>query len=92
MTSSCARFVGNWRTLKATEGVAAMIVDFLDRVHKALLQAKFAAIVSYPVLNALEKLWIIVGYKGAAIARQSRVLVFKGGHGSADEVAFGHCP
>jgi glycerol-3-phosphate acyltransferase PlsX len=48
----CDGFVGNI-TLKATEGVASMIVDFLRIEYSSNIFSKFAAIVSYPVLKAL---------------------------------------
>lgn len=83
----CDGFVGNI-TLKATEGVAAMIVDFLRYEYSNGLFSKFAAIVSYPVLKALKKRLDHRRYNGAALLGL-RGLVFKS-HGSADEVAFGY--
>lgn len=83
----CDGFVGNV-TLKATEGVAAMIVDFLRFEYSNGLFSKFAAIVSYPVLKALKKRLDHRRYNGAALLGL-RGLVFKS-HGSADEVAFGY--
>ena len=83
----CDGFVGNV-TLKATEGVASMIVDFLRIEYTNGLFSKFAAIVSYPVLKALKKRLDHRRYNGAALLGL-RGLVFKS-HGSADEVAFGH--
>jgi phosphate acyltransferase len=83
----CDGFVGNV-TLKATEGVASMIVDFLRIEYASGLFSKFAAIVSYPVLKALKKRLDHRRYNGAALLGL-RGLVFKS-HGSADEVAFGH--
>jgi glycerol-3-phosphate acyltransferase PlsX len=83
----CDGFVGNV-TLKATEGVAAMIVEFLRFEYSNGLFSKFAAIVSYPVLKALKKRLDHRRYNGAALLGL-RGLVFKS-HGSADEVAFGY--
>jgi len=83
----CDGFVGNV-TLKATEGVASMIVDFLRFEYSNGLFSKFAAIVSYPVLKALKKRLDHRRYNGAALLGL-RGLVFKS-HGSADEVAFGY--
>jgi len=83
----CDGFVGNV-TLKATEGVASMIVDFLRIEYSSGIFSKFAAIVSYPVLKALKKRLDHRRYNGAALLGL-RGLVFKS-HGSADEVAFGH--
>ena len=83
----CDGFVGNI-TLKATEGVASMIVDFLKIEYSNGLFSKFAAIVSYPVLKALKKRLDHRRYNGAALLGL-RGLVFKS-HGSADDVAFGY--
>jgi glycerol-3-phosphate acyltransferase PlsX len=83
----CDGFVGNV-TLKATEGVASMIVDFLRIEYSNGIFSKFAAIVSYPVLKALKRRLDHRRYNGAALLGL-RGLVFKS-HGSADEVAFGH--
>ncbi|MDM0090401.1 MULTISPECIES: phosphate acyltransferase PlsX [unclassified Variovorax] len=83
----CDGFVGNV-TLKASEGVASMIVDFLRIEYSNGLFSKFAAIVSYPVLKALKKRLDHRRYNGAALLGL-RGLVFKS-HGSADEEAFGY--
>jgi glycerol-3-phosphate acyltransferase PlsX len=83
----CDGFVGNV-TLKASEGVASMIVEFLRIEYSNSLFSKFAAIVSYPVLKALKKRLDHRRYNGAALLGL-RGLVFKS-HGSADEVAFGY--
>ncbi|MGI4778489.1 MAG: phosphate acyltransferase PlsX [Janthinobacterium lividum] len=82
----CDGFVGNV-TLKASEGVASMIVEFLRIEYSNGMFSKFAAIVSYPVLKALKKRLDHRRYNGAALLGL-RGLVFKS-HGSADEVAFG---
>ncbi|KTT20930.1 phosphate acyltransferase [Pseudacidovorax intermedius] len=83
----CDGFVGNV-ALKATEGVASMIVDFLKQEYSRGLFSKLAALVSYPVLKALKKRLDHRRYNGAALLGL-RGLVFKS-HGSADELAFGH--
>ena len=83
----CDGFVGNV-TLKASEGVASMIVEFLRIEYSNGLFSKFAAIVSYPVLKALKKRLDHRRYNGAALLGL-RGLVFKS-HGSADDVAFGY--
>ncbi len=83
----CDGFVGNV-TLKASEGVASMIVDFLRAEYSNGIFSKFAAIVSYPVLKALKSRLDHRRYNGAALLGL-RGLVFKS-HGSADELAFGH--
>ncbi|WP_399680718.1 phosphate acyltransferase PlsX [Xenophilus sp.] len=83
----CDGFVGNV-ALKATEGVASMIVDFMKQEFSAGFFSKLAAIVAYPVLRALKNRLDHRRYNGAALLGL-RGLVFKS-HGSADEVAFGH--
>ncbi|VWX56431.1 fatty acid/phospholipid synthesis protein [Burkholderiales bacterium 8X] len=83
----CDGFVGNV-ALKATEGVASMIVDFLKFEYSNGMFSKFAAVVSYPVLKALKARLDHRRYNGAALLGL-RGLVFKS-HGSADDVAFGH--
>ncbi|HSU21344.1 MAG TPA: phosphate acyltransferase PlsX [Variovorax sp.] len=83
----CDGFVGNI-TLKATEGVASMIVEFLRFEYSNGLFSKFAALVSYPVLKSLKRRLDHRRYNGAALLGL-RGLVFKS-HGSADEVAFGY--
>jgi glycerol-3-phosphate acyltransferase PlsX len=83
----CDGFVGNV-ALKATEGVAAMIVDFLRQEYSRGIFSKVAAIISYPVLKSLKNRLDHRRYNGAALLGL-RGLVFKS-HGSADEVAFGH--
>jgi len=83
----CDGFVGNV-ALKASEGVASMIVDYLRAEYSNGVFSKFAAIVSYPVLKALKKRLDHRRHNGAALLGL-RGLVFKS-HGSADEDAFGH--
>ena len=81
----CDGFVGNV-ALKASEGVAAMIVGGLKQEFKRNLFTKLAALVAYPVLAALMKRMDSRRYNGAALLGL-RGLVFKS-HGSADELAF----
>ena len=83
----CDGFVGNV-ALKATEGVASMIVDFLREEYSSSIFSKLAAIVSYPVLKSLKNRLDHRRYNGAALLGL-RGLVFKS-HGSADELAFGY--
>jgi len=83
----CDGFVGNV-ALKASEGVAGMIIDFLRAEYSRGLTGKFAAIVSYPVLKALKLRLDHRRYNGAALLGL-RGLVFKS-HGSADALAFGY--
>ena len=83
----CDGFVGNV-ALKASEGVATMISDFMRLEFSRSIFTKLAAIVAYPVLSSLKKRLDHRRYNGAALLGL-RGLVFKS-HGSADEVAFGH--
>jgi glycerol-3-phosphate acyltransferase PlsX len=81
----CDGFVGNV-ALKASEGLATMIVDFLKMEFSRTLFTKMAAIAAYPVISALKKRMDHRRYNGGALLGL-RGLVFKS-HGSADEVAF----
>ncbi|QIL78679.1 phosphate acyltransferase PlsX [Diaphorobacter sp. HDW4A] len=83
----CDGFVGNV-ALKATEGVASMIVGGLKSEFKRNIFTKMAAIVAYPVLSALMKRMDHRRYNGAALLGL-RGLVFKS-HGSADAIGFEH--
>jgi len=81
----CDGFVGNV-ALKASEGVASMIVGGLKQEFKRNIFTKLAAIVAYPVLAALMRRMDHRRYNGAALLGL-RGLVFKS-HGSADAMAF----
>ena len=81
----CDGFVGNV-ALKASEGLATMIVDFLKIEFSRNVFTKFAAIAAYPVISALKKRMDHRRYNGGALLGL-RGLVFKS-HGSADELAF----
>jgi len=83
----CDGFVGNV-ALKASEGLAKMIVDFLRKEFSSNILTKLSAIVAYPVISALKKRMDHRRYNGGALLGL-RGLVFKS-HGSADEVAFGY--
>ena len=83
----CDDFVGNV-ALKASEGVASMIVGGLKNEFKRNIFTKFAAIVAYPVLKALMKRMDHRRYNGAALLGL-RGLVFKS-HGSADPSGYEH--
>ncbi len=83
----CDGFVGNV-ALKASEGVASMIADYLRAEYSRGILGKAAAVVSYPVLKALKSRLDHRRYNGAALLGL-RGLVFKS-HGSADMLAFGH--
>lgn len=81
----CDGFVGNV-ALKATEGVAAMIGDFLRAEFSRTIFTRFAAVVAYPVLSSFKRRVDHRRYNGAALLGL-RGLVFKS-HGSADQLAF----
>ena len=81
----CDGFVGNV-ALKASEGLATMIVDFLKIEFSRNIFTKIAAIVAYPIISALKKRTDHRRYNGGALLGL-RGLVFKS-HGSADELAF----
>lgn len=83
----CDGFVGNV-ALKASEGLAGMIVDFLKREFSRNIFTKMAALTAYPVISALKKRMDHRRYNGGALLGL-RGLVFKS-HGSADELAFGY--
>ncbi len=83
----CDGFVGNV-ALKASEGLAGMIVDFLRREFSRNIFTKLAAIIAYPVISALKKRMDHRRYNGGALLGL-RGLVFKS-HGSADELGFGY--
>lgn len=82
----CDGFVGNV-ALKASEGVASMIGEFIRFEFSRNIFTKLAAIVAYPVLKSFKNRLDHRRYNGAALLGL-RGLVFKS-HGSADEMAFG---
>ena len=81
----CDGFVGNV-ALKASEGVASMIIGALKTEFSRHIFTKMAAIIAYPILKALMKRMDYRRYNGAALLGL-RGLVFKS-HGSADAMAF----
>lgn len=81
----CDGFVGNV-ALKASEGVAAMVVGGLKQEFQRNVLTKLAALVAYPVMAALMRRMDHRRYNGAALLGL-RGLVFKS-HGSADALAF----
>jgi glycerol-3-phosphate acyltransferase PlsX len=81
----CDGFVGNV-ALKASEGLATMIVNFLKVEFSRNIFTKMAAIAAYPIISALKKRMDHRRYNGGALLGL-RGLVFKS-HGSADELAF----
>ncbi len=81
----CDGFVGNV-ALKASEGLATMIVNFLKIEFSRNILTKMAAIAAYPIISALKNRMDHRRYNGGALLGL-RGLVFKS-HGSADAVAF----
>ena len=81
----CDGFVGNV-ALKASEGLASMIRDFIKAEFSRNIFTKMAAIVAYPVLTAFKNRVDHRRYNGAALLGLQG-LVFKS-HGSADAFAF----
>src|SRR2546423_8895568 len=83
----CDGFVGNV-LLKASEGVATMIVGFMRQEFKRTAWNKLSALVATPVIRALRARMDPAKYNGASLLGL-RGIVIKS-HGSADERAFGH--
>ena len=81
----CDGFVGNV-ALKTSEGLATMIVNFLKAEFSRNIFTKAAAVLAYPVLNALKRRMDYRRHNGGALLGL-RGLVFKS-HGSADAFAF----
>lgn len=81
----CDGFVGN-SVLKASEGVAKMIVGFLKQEFSRNPLRKLSALLALPVLNAMKRRMDPGRYNGASLLGL-RGLVIKS-HGSADRFAF----
>ena len=81
----CDGFVGNV-ALKASEGLATMIGNFIKVEFSRNIFTKIGAIFAYPVISAFKKRMDYRRYNGAALLGL-RGLVFKS-HGSADAFAF----
>jgi glycerol-3-phosphate acyltransferase PlsX len=82
----CDGFVGN-SVLKASEGVAKMIVGFLHQEFSRNPLRKLSALIAMPVLKALRARMDPGNYNGASLLGL-RGIVIKS-HGSADRYAFG---
>lgn len=82
----CDGFVGNV-ALKTSEGLAAMVGNFLKIEFSKNLLTKTAAVFIYPILKAFKNRVDHRRYNGAALLGL-RGLVFKS-HGSADEAGYG---
>ena len=83
----CDGFVGNV-VLKASEGLAAMLTEFIRQEFTRNAFTKLAALVALPVLKHFKQRVDHRRYNGAALLGL-RGLVFKS-HGSADAFAFEH--
>src|SRR3954470_19239582 len=83
----CDGFVGN-SLLKASEGVANMIVGFLREEFKRNPWNMFAALVATPVINALRARMDPAKYNGATLVGLKGIVIKS--HGSADARAFAH--
>jgi glycerol-3-phosphate acyltransferase PlsX len=81
----CDGFVGNVM-LKASEGIAKMMGDFIKEAYTQNWFTKFAAFVSYPVIKAFRKRLDHRRYNGAAFLGLRGVVVKS--HGSADAYSF----
>ena len=82
----CDGFVGN-AVLKASEGVANMIVAFLRQEFSRNAWRKLAALVALPVLKALRRRMDPGRYNGASLLGLRGVVIKS--HGSANAYAFG---
>ena len=82
----CDGFVGN-SVLKASEGVAKMIVEFLRQEFRRSLWRKLTALLAMPVLKALRARMDPGRYNGASLLGLRGVVIKS--HGSADQYAFG---
>jgi len=82
----CDGFVGN-AVLKASEGVAKMIVGFLRQEFSRNPLRKLSALLAMPVLRALRARMDPGNYNGASLLGLKGIVVKS--HGSADRYAFG---
>jgi glycerol-3-phosphate acyltransferase PlsX len=82
----CDGFVGNV-ALKASEGVAKMIVGFLREEFSRNPLRKLSALAAMPVLKALKRRMDPGGYNGASLLGLKGIVIKS--HGSADVYAFG---
>jgi glycerol-3-phosphate acyltransferase PlsX len=83
----CDGFVGN-AVLKASEGLASMLSEFIRQEFTRTIYSRLAALVALPVLKHFKSRVDPRRYNGAALLGL-RGLVFKS-HGSADAFAFEH--
>lgn len=81
----CDGFTGNV-ALKSSEGVAAMISQYLREEFQRNLLTRTAAVVALPVLRALRRRLDPRNYNGASLLGLRGVVVKS--HGGADQIAF----
>jgi glycerol-3-phosphate acyltransferase PlsX len=81
----CDGFIGNV-ALKASEGVAKMIVQFLKEEFKRNWYTKLAGIIAMPVLKALQRKIDPRRYNGASLVGLQGIVIKS--HGGADILAF----
>lgn len=81
----CDGFVGNV-ALKASEGLARMISQFMKEEFTRTLFAKLAALVALPVLNALRRRLDPRQYNGASLVGLNGIVIKS--HGGTDTVGF----
>jgi len=82
----CDGFVGN-SVLKASEGVAKMIVGFLRQEFSRSPLRRLSALLAMPVLKAMRARMDPGNYNGASLLGLKGIVVKS--HGSADRYAFG---
>ena len=82
----CDGFVGN-SVLKASEGVAHMIVGFLRQEFSRSLLRRISALIAMPVLKALRRRMDPRNYNGASLLGLKGIVIKS--HGSADRHAYG---
>ncbi|MBS1246301.1 MAG: phosphate acyltransferase [Proteobacteria bacterium] len=81
----CDGFVGNV-ALKASEGLARMISQFMKEEFTRTLFSKLAALVALPVLNALRRRLDPRQYNGASLVGLNGIVIKS--HGGTDTVGF----
>ncbi len=81
----CDGFVGNV-ALKTSEGLATMLSEEIKAGYTKSLYAKFAALISLPVIKSFRKRFDHRQYNGASFLGLKGIVIKS--HGGADEVAF----
>lgn len=81
----CDGFVGNV-ALKASEGLAKMVLKFTKEEFFRTLYGKFAALIASPILRALNKRLDPARYNGASLLGLKGIVIKS--HGNAEQKAF----